>query len=309
MAEQNTQLQPQVNQKPQASTAAMVKQMVSEENVKKKFAEVLGQKAPQFLASITTVVSGSAQLKKCDANSIMSAAFIAATYDLPIDSNLGFSAIVPYNESVYNPNTRQWEKHPRAQFQMMYKGFIQLAIRSGYYEKMNYAVVYEDELISYNPITGEIEFVTDFSKCTQRNNGETDKVAGYYAWFRLKTGFRQELYMSKAEVDNHAKKYSQAYRYDIEKKKSSSKWTTDFEAMALKTVIKLLLSKWGILSVDMQRAIQDDQKVYDEDGNASYGDNQPDIVEAEDPFAIEQNEDEPPAQDENQVGGLDLEEV
>lgn len=124
MAEQNTQLQSQGNQKPQASTAAMVKQMVSEENVKKKFAEVLGQKAPQFLASITTVVSGSAQLKKCDANSIMSAAFIAATYDLPIDSNLGFSAIVPYNESVYNPNTRQWEKHPRAQFQMMYKGFI-----------------------------------------------------------------------------------------------------------------------------------------------------------------------------------------
>ena len=309
MAEQNTQLQPQENQKPQVSTAAMVKQMVSEENVKKKFAEVLGQKAPQFLASITTVVSGSAQLKKCDANSIMSAAFIAATYDLPIDSNLGFSAIVPYNESVYNPNTRQWEKHPRAQFQMMYKGFIQLAIRSGYYEKMNYAVVYEDELISYNPITGEIEFVTDFSKCTQRNNGETDKAAGYYAWFRLKTGFRQELYMSKAEVDNHAKKYSQAYRYDIEKKKSSSKWTTDFEAMALKTVIKLLLSKWGILSVDMQRAIQDDQKVYDEDGNASYGDNQPDIVEAEDPFAIEQNEEEPHAQDENQVGGLELEEV
>lgn len=291
------------------SVAGQVKSMISQENVKKKFSEVLGQKAPQFLASITTVIQGSTQLKKCDANSIMSAAFVAATYDLPIDSNLGFSAIVPYNESTYNPQTKQWEKHPRAQFQMMYKGFIQLAIRSGYYEKMNYAVVYQDELISYNPITGEIEFVTDFSKCTQRNNGEYDKVAGYYAWFRLKTGFRQELYMSAAEVDNHAKKYSQAYRYDLDNNKKGSKWTTDFEAMALKTVIKLLLSKWGILSVDMQRAIQDDQKVYDEEGNASYGDNKPDVIEAEDAFQIAGEAEEVPQDQQDQVGGLDLEEV
>lgn len=290
------------------SVAVQVKSMISQDNVKKKFGEVLGQKAPQFLASITTVIQGSAQLKKCDANSIMSAAFVAATYDLPIDSNLGFSAIVPYNESVWNPNTRQWDKVPRAQFQMMYKGFIQLAIRSGYYEKMNYAVVYEDELVSYNPITGEIEFVTDFSKCTQRNNGEADKVAGYYAWFRLKTGFRQELYMSRAEVDNHAKKYSQAYRYDLEKNKKSSKWTTDFEAMALKTVIKLLLSKWGILSVDMQRAIQDDQKVYDEEGNGGYGDNQPDIIEAQDAFEVHDAPGDE-VEDNSQVGGLELEEV
>ena len=191
---------------------------------------------------------------------------MAATYDLPIDSNLGFAAIVPYNENVYDPRTKQWKKVPKAQFQMMYKGFIQLAIRSGYYEKMNYAVVYEDELESYNPITGEVKFVEDRSKCTQRDDGDESHVAGYYAWFRLKTGFSQELYMSKKAVDNHARKYSQAYRYDLDKGKKSSKWTTDFEAMALKTVIKLLLSKWGILSVDMQRAIQDDQKVYDEDG-------------------------------------------
>lgn len=284
-------------------TAIMIKQMTSQDSIKKKFAEVLGQKAPQFLASITNVVAGSKQLKNCPANSIMSAAFVAATYDLPIDSNLGFSAIVPYNESIYNPQTSQWEKHPRAQFQMMYKGFIQLAIRSGHYEKMNYAVVYEDELKKYNPITGEIEFVKDFSQCTQRESGDESKVVGYYAWFRLKTGFSQELFMSTAAVDNHAKKYSQAYRYDIEKQKKSSKWTTDFEAMALKTVIKLLLSKWGILSVDMQRAIQDDQKVYDDDGNGTYGDNQPDIKEAQDAF------EELGAPDNNQIGGLDLEEV
>ena len=302
MAVQNTQMQPA--EPKQVPVVNQVKAMLSQDNIREKFTEVLGHKAPQFMASITNAVSGSAQLKKCPANSIIGAAFVAATYDLPIDSNLGFAAIVPYNESVWNPQTREWDKIPKAQFQMMYKGFIQLAIRSGYYEKMNYAVVYEDELISYNPITGEVEFVKDFSTCTQRMNGEDDKVVGYYAWFRLKTGFSKELFMTKAAVDNHAKKYSQAYRYDLNNKKKSSKWTTDFEAMALKTVIKLLLSKWGILSVDMQRAIQDDQKVYDEEGNGSYGDNQPDMIPAEDPFALPQNDTE-----QQQIDGLVLEEA
>lgn len=292
MAEQTQQQSvPQV-QKP-VSVAVQVKSILSQDNVKKKFGEVLGQKAPQFIASITNVVAGSAQLKKCDANSIIGAAFVAATYDLPIDSNLGFAAIVPYNNSKFNPQTRQWEKHMEAQFQIMYKGFIQLAIRSGYYEKMNYAVVYEDELVSYNPITGEIEFVKDFSDCTQRDAGEEEKVVGYYARFKLRTGYSQELFMSKKAVENHAKKYSQSYRSDLKENKQKSKWTTDFEAMALKTVIKLLLSKWGILSVDMQRAIQDDQKTFDGEGNGSYGDNKPDVIEAQDPFLIEQQNEEP----------------
>lgn len=290
------------------TVAAQVKQTLAQENVKKKFTEVLGQKAPQFMASITNVVSGSPQLKQCEANSIISAAFVAATYDLPIDSNLGFSAIVPYNNSKFNQQTKQWEKHMEAQFQMMYKGFIQLAIRSGYYEKMNYAEVYEDELLSYNPITGEVEFVKDFSSCTQRKNGEVDKVVGYYAWFRLLTGFSKELYMSKEEVENHAKTYSSAYRYDLEKGKKSSNWTTNFKAMALKTVIKLLLSKWGILSIEMQRAIQDDQKVFDENGDGSYDDNRPDIPEpASDPFESQKiiDAEETPAEQEAQDIDID----
>lgn len=182
MAEQNAVA---TQQGTQLSVAAQVKSMISQDAVKKKFTEVLGQKAPQFLASITNVVAGSAQLKKCPATTIMSAAFVAATYDLPIDSNLGFAAIVPYNNNKYNQQTRQWEKHPEAQFQMMYKGFIQLAIRSGYYEKMNCSVVYKDELVSYNPITGEVEFVTDFSKCTQRAEGKSENIAGYYAWLTI----------------------------------------------------------------------------------------------------------------------------
>ena len=279
----------QHNQQLGTEVVVQVKQTLAEENVKKKFAEVLGQKAPQFMASMTNVVAGSPQLKQCTANSILSAAFVAATYDLPIDSNLGFSAIVPYNNNKYNPQTNQWEKCMEAQFQIMYKGFIQLAIRSGYYKRMNYAVVYEDELKSYNPITGDISFVEDFSECSMRAEGDESKVAGYYARFELSTGYVQELFMSRAAVENHAKKYSQAYRYDLNNKKKSSKWSTDFEAMALKTVIKLLLSKWGILSIDMQRAIQDDQKTYDDAGAESYGDNKKDVDEALDPFEKKEN--------------------
>ena len=296
-----------------------VKSAISSDKVKKKFAEVLGKRAPQFLASVTNTVIGSTQLQKCDATSIMGAAFVAATYDLPIDSNLGFAAIVPYNNSKWNPQTRQYDKHMEAQFQIMYKGFIQLAIRSGYYKRMNYAVVYEDELKSYNPITGEIEFVEDFSQCTLRAQGVEETVAGYYARFELTTGYVQELFMSRQAVDNHAKKYSQAYRYDIKEGKKSSKWSTDFQSMALKTVIKLLLSKWGILSVDMQRAIQDDQKVYDESGNGDYSDNQPDLIEAKNVFdepqpdgSAEQPEESGGQQQPEgvpEIDGMDLEEA
>ena len=281
---------PAVEPKKELGPVAQVKNLLSNESVKTRFHDVLGKKAPQFMASIVNVVSASTQLKQCQPNSIMAAAFVAASFDLPIDSNLGFAALVPYDKKFKDPNTGQWTKVKLAQFQMMYKGFIQLAIRTGEYEKMNCSAVYEDELRSYNPITGECEFVTDFRECKQRNNGETDKIVGYYAWFRLSSGFTKELYMSKGEVVNHAKTYSQAYRYDLNENKQSSKWTTDFDAMAKKTVIKLLLSKWGILSVEMQKAMTDDQKVFDENGEESYGDNQPDIIEAQDPFAqIEQS--------------------
>jgi recombination protein RecT len=261
------------------SVLGQVKSFLSMDNVKKRFSDVLGEKAPQFMTSITNAIGNSNQLQKCDANSIMSSALVAATYDLPIDSNLGFAALVPYWDSK--------SKSYKAQFQMMYKGFVQLAIRSGVYENMNVSEVYEDELISYNPITGELQFISDFSECTQRRDGKKDKVIGYYAWFRLLTGFKKELFMTTEECRNHATQYSASYKKDLEKNWTSSKWSTDFEAMAKKTVLKLLLSRWGVLSVEMQRAIQDDQKVYGDDGNESYADNPAENKpETLDPFAV-----------------------
>lgn len=269
-----------------ASQLAAVKTLLSESRIKEKFNEVLGKKAPQFIASITNVMSGSPSLKACNATSVVGAAFVAASLDLPIDPNLGFAAIVPYDKKFKDKNGN-WNKVKMAQFQMMYKGFVQLAIRTGEYEKMNCSEVYEDEMVSYNPITGECEFVKDFSDCKQRENGETDKIVGFYAWFRLKSGFTKELYMSKAEVLNHAKKYSQSYRYDLRDNRQTSVWSTDFSMMAKKTVIKLLLSKWGILSIQMQQALTDDQKVFSGEDTDEYADNQPDIMDAVDPFGDE----------------------
>lgn len=261
------------------SVLGQVKSYLREDTVKAKFAEVLGEKAPQFMTSITNAIGSNASLAKCEASSILSSALVAATYDLPIDSNLGFAALVPYKDNKSDMF--------KAQFQMMYKGFVQLAIRSSAYENMNVSEVYEDELISYNPITGELELTKDFSKCKQRKEGNPDKIVGYYAWFKLLAGFRKELYMTVEEVTNHAKKYSSSYKQDLKKGWTSSKWSTDFDAMAKKTVLKLLLSKWGVLSIDMQRAIQDDQKVFSDDGNGSYDDNQDsqEHPEVKDPFA------------------------
>ena len=129
----------------EVSVMKELKGILATDNVKNRFNEVLGKKAPQFMTSIINVVSQNNQLKQCSANSIMSSALVAASYDLPIDSNLGFSALVPYKLK---------DVGYQAQFQIMYKGFIQLAIRSGYYRRMNYAVVYADELVSYNPVYG-----------------------------------------------------------------------------------------------------------------------------------------------------------
>lgn len=266
-------------------TVSILNKMITQDNVKTKFEEVLGKKSGQFLTSIVNATRGNTKLQECDAGSIISAGLVAATCDLPIDSNLGFAAIVPYGN--------------KAQFQMMYKGFVQLAIRSGQYRDINVSEVYEDELVSYNPITGKLQFAEDFEKCTQRAEGKRENVIGYYANFSLLTGYSKGLYMTKAEVENHAKQYSAAYQNDIKKGWTSSYWSKDFDSMAKKTVLKLLLSKWGVLSIEMQKAIIDDQKVYEDEDKESYADNHKVLDDIPDPLNANKK-DEPidvPAED------------
>lgn len=214
-------------------------------DVQKRFADVLGQKrAPVFLSSILTAVNSSDLLQKCDTSSILGAAMIAATLDLPINPNLGFAAIVPYSN--------------KAQFQMMYKGFVQLAIRSGQYRRINVSEVYKDELKSYNPHTGQIIFTPE-TEWKMRQAERTEDIVGYYAYFILTSGFEQQIFRYSHEILSHGKKYSASFR------KRQGLWIDNFDAMARKTVLKELLSKWGILSTEMQAAIQKDY------GTTQYG--------------------------------------
>lgn len=223
--------------------------LIGTPQIKTRFQEVLGQKAPAFVSSILSACNSNPRLRDADPMSIIASAMIAATLDLPINSNLGFAHIVPYDG--------------KAQFQMGYKGFIQLAIRSGQYRTMNCAVVYDGEVIENDRITGNL--VIDITKKKPQA-----KAVGYVGYFKLVGGFEKYLYMTIEEITEHGKKYSASF------KTGKGLWIDDFDAMALKTVIKMLLSKWGILSVDMQKAIEVDQAVIEDlDGTPQYKDNQP----------------------------------
>jgi recombination protein RecT len=219
-------------------------QIAKRDDVKQRFEQVLGNstKAAQFIATLINITNNNIGLQKCDPNTILGSAMIAATLDLVVNPNLGLSAIVPYKS--------------RAQFQIMYKGFIQLAMRSDRYETINASEVYADELEYYNPLTGEVKF-TNMKIWKMRKQRNIENIVGYYAIFKLKNGFKKEIYMNVDEIKAHAEEYSASYR----KKTGDSLWETNFHSMGLKTVLKQLLSKWGILSVEMQRAIQSDQGI------------------------------------------------
>lgn len=203
----------------------------------------------------------------------MYAGIKATSLDLPLDSNLGFAYVIPFKNNKENKT--------EAQFQLGYKGFIQLAIRSGQFKTINVTEVREGELVAFDMLTGEIQFKA-------LPNREELKVIGYAAYFRLTNGFEKTLYATVESIEKHAGRYSQTYASKNDYVRKSSKWTTDFDAMAKKTAIKLLLSKYAPLSVEMQNAITSDQAVITNDGN-KYVDN-PSNREVADAEVIEQNE-------------------
>ena len=214
-----------------------LKTMINDERTQKKFRELLGKKAPGFLTSLLNTINGNKQLQQADASSIMKAGAIAATLDLPIDPNFGYAYIVPYNNKEKN----------EAQFQMGYKGFVQLAMRTGQYKKITVSELYDGQFKSYDPITDTLEY--------DLNDKISDEITHYIAYFKLLNGFEKYFIMSKEEVEEHARKYSKTFD------KSFSNWKTNFDGMAKKTVLKLLLSKFGIMSIEMQTAQKADQAV------------------------------------------------
>ena len=218
---------------------------MSQQNVQNRFEQILGKKAQGFMSSVINTVNANNQLQKCDPQTILKSAAVAASLDLPVDKNLGFAWIIPYGNE--------------ASFQMGYKGYIQLALRSGEYARLNAVPVHTNQFKHYNALTEELN--ADFSI-----DGE-GAVVGYAFYFRLINGFEKQAFWSVDKVTKHANRFSQAY-----KAKRSSPWETDFDQMAMKTLTKNTLSKWGILSIEMQSALKHDQGVLDKEDNITYPD-------------------------------------
>ena len=224
-----------------------VKTFFQQEGIKKKFDELLGKRSSAFMTSVLQIVASNQMLQNCEPASIYNAACIAATLDLPINNALGFAYIIPFGKA--------------AQFQLGYKGFIQLAQRSGQFQTISAAPIYAGQLVQEDPLKG---FVFDFSV------PKTGTPIGYAAYFKLLNGFEKTLYMTTDELKNHGLKFSQTF------KKGFGLWKDDFESMAQKTVLKLLLAKFAPLSVEMQTAQIADQSVINnsETLDVTYADNE-----------------------------------
>ncbi|KAA6233131.1 recombinase [Chlorobium phaeovibrioides] len=224
-------------QKPQQNAVQRFRSVLEDPIVQEQFKNALQENAPLFVASLIDVVSNDKVLQECSPKDLIREAFKAATLKLPINKGLGFAWIVPFREKGV----------PKPQMQIGYKGYIQLAQRTAQYRYINADIVYEGELKKADKLTGEIDL-----------NGEAtgDKVIGYFAHIETTNGFRKTLYMTKAQIESHAKRYSKSFSQGF------SPWKTNFDEMAMKTVINALLKRYGILSVEMLGAFQgdDDQR-------------------------------------------------
>jgi len=230
---------------------------------------VLGERKGSFVNNLTALVANNANLQVCEPYTVMFAAMKATALDLPLDNSLGFAYVIPYKDNKKGITV--------AQFQIGYKGFVQLSLRTNQFALIPHATdVRKGEFVGCNRLTGEYQFkFIDDEEERQKLD-----VIGYVSYFKLLNGASSTLYMTKAEMEAHAMRYSQTYRSSNEYIKRSSKWTTDFDKMALKTVLKLNLSKNAPLSVELADAIQADQSVLKSIDKYEYMDNEEDAEEA-----------------------------
>lgn len=234
---------------------------LAQDAMKKKINEMVGgEKGQQFVTSIISAVSTNPQLAECDNASIVSAALLGQALNLSPSPQLGQFYLVPFNDNERGCKV--------AQFQIGYKGYIQLAIRSGQYKKLNVLAIKKGELKKYDPLNEEIEV----QLIEDEEVREKEETIGYYAMFEYLNGFRKTLYWSKEKMEAHAIKYSMGYRA----KKGYTFWEKDFDGMAYKTMLRQLISKWGIMSIDltMQKALESDMAVINDNGSYDYIDNE-----------------------------------
>lgn len=224
----------------------------------------------RFITSVISAVNNNASLSECTNQSILSGALLGESLKLSPSPQLGQYYLVPFSDK---------EKGKVAQFQLGYKGYIQLAIRSGQYKKLNVLAIKEGELIRFDPLNEEIEV----RLIEDEEAREEATTIGYYAMFEYVNGFKKAIYWSKKKMEAHAMKYSQGYKRDREKGTSWTFWSKDFDGMAYKTMLRQLISKWGIMSIEMSTAIDADMAVINEDGSKNYVDNDldPNVIEAD----------------------------
>lgn len=234
---------------------------ITNPSTQKYLGDVLAERKGSFVNNITALVVNNATLQECDPYTIIFAAMKATALNLPLDNSLGFAYVIPYKDNKKGLTV--------GQFQIGYKGLQQLALRTGQFRIINATEVREGELVSRNRLTGEIKFKFEEDDAKR----QTLPIVGFVSYFRLSNGFESTFYMSKEEATQHALRYSQTFKSEKEYIKASSKWTTDFESMALKTVTKLNLSKNAPLSVELVDAIKADQGVLRGENEIEYVDN------------------------------------
>ena len=223
--------------------------LLDSEGVKDRLNDILGKRASTFASSVIQIAQSNTMLKNAEPNSILGAAITSATLNLPLNNNLGYAYIIPFNERQKD-NTYL----VKAQFQIGYKGFIQLAQRSGTFKTVNVTDVRLGEIEEINRLSGEYTF----NWIQDQKERESKSVIGYIGYFSLTNGFEKTMFMSMEDLNKHGKKFSQTF------KKGFGLWQTDFDSMSKKTVLKLLLSKYAPLSIDMQSAVNVDQASFND---------------------------------------------
>ncbi|HJA33236.1 MAG TPA: recombinase RecT [Candidatus Mediterraneibacter merdigallinarum] len=264
---------------------------LTQDAVKRQINSVVGGKnGTRFISSIVSAVQTTPALQECTNPSILSAALLGEALNLSPSPQLGQFYMVPFD------NKKKGVKE--AQFQLGYKGYIQLAVRSGYYKRLNVMAIKEGELVRYDPLNEEIEVNLIEDDIVR----EETPTTGYFAMFEYENGFKKTMYWSKQKMLSHADKYSQAFHVNAvesdnprrqrvsyedylkgnypksDEWKYSSFWYKDFDGMAMKTMLRQLISKWGIMSIDLQTAVDKDMAVIHEDGSAEYVENEQEDV-------------------------------
>lgn len=252
-----------------ASGLQLFNRAITNPSTQKYLVDVLGERKGSFVNNLTALVANNEALQSCEPYTLMFAAMKATGLNLPLDNSLGFAYVIPYKDNKKNVTV--------AQFQIGYKGLKQLALRTGLFKLLNSTDVREGELVRRNRLTGEFDFRFEEDDAKR----QTLPVVGYVSYFKLNNGFESILYMSQDEINAHALRYSQTYKSKNDYVRSNSKWTTDFDSMALKTVTKLNLSKNAPITIEqseLSEAIKSDQSVFRESTDKyEYLDNEDEI--------------------------------